>query len=102
MNNALQRGGAGSSDLWPQVHKVRWRQLNSGIGRRLASHLCPRRYLTAPLVLLDGGGEMGGRRDAERPITVDGYRRRAARDRRRRCYGERGGRQRRNITTIGS
>ena len=91
MNSAQQCGGAGSSDLRPQVHKVRRWQLNSGSGRHLASHLCLRQCLTAPLVLLDGRGETGGRGDAERPVVVDGRGRRAARDHRRRCCGERGG-----------
>jgi hypothetical protein len=53
----------------------------------------------APLVLLDGGGEAGGRGDAERPVAVDGRGRGAAR--RRRC-GERGGRRRRNGAPAGA
>jgi hypothetical protein len=53
--------------------------------------------VNAPLVLLDGGGEVGRRGDAERPVAVDGRGHGPARPR-----GERGGRRRRNGAPTGA
>jgi hypothetical protein len=81
--------GDGRADLRQPEWRGRPGVESAAVGRRRCLRL-PSLRVDAPLLLLDGGGEAGRRRDAERPVAVDGPGHGPAQP-----HGERGGRRRR-------